>query len=234
MATGWQRILTAAFLAALPFASARSAQPAATPDFSGIWTHPFWPGFDPPPSGPGPVTNRKRTRSGAGDGNQLVGDYTNPILKPEAAAKVRSHGDLSLSNKTYLTPANQCWPQPVPYILWTIDIQMIQTPDEVVILYSNPNHEVRHVRMNAKHATPVTPSWYGDSIGHYEGDTLVIDTVGVKDDRPYAMADVYGTPYSKSLHVVERYRLVDYETGQAGIARAMKEDRKSTRLNSSH
>ena len=47
--------------------------------------------------------------------------------------------------------------------------------------------------------------------GHYEGDTLVVDTVGVKTDRPYAMIDLFGTPYSKSLHVVERYRLREYE-----------------------
>jgi len=55
----------------------------------------------------------------------------------------------------------------------------------------------------------VTPSWYGDSVGHYEGDTLVIDTVGVKIG-PFAMVDMYGTPHSPALHVVERYRLIDY------------------------
>jgi hypothetical protein len=39
------------------------------------------------------------------------------------------------------------------------------------------------------HPAQVTPSWYGDSVGHYEGDTLVVDTVGVKTDRPFAMID---------------------------------------------
>ena len=53
-------------------------------------------------------------------------------------------------------------------------------------------------------------SWYGDSVGHYEGDTLVIDTVGIKIG-PFAMVDMYGTPYSEALHVVERYQLLDYE-----------------------
>ena len=51
---------------------------------------------------------------------------------------------------------------------------------------------------------PVTPAWYGDSVGHYEGDTLVIDTVGIKVG-PFAMVDMYGTPHSAALHVVERY-----------------------------
>ena len=50
--------------------------------------------------------------------------------------------------------------------------------------------------MNQPHPTQVTPSWYGDSVGHYEGDTLVIDTVGVKIG-PFSMVDMYGTPYTE-------------------------------------
>ena len=197
---------------------------ASAPDFSGIWTHPFWPGFDPPVSGPGPVVNKVRTASGIGNSDQLVGDYSNPILKPQAAEVVKKHGEISLTGVTYPTPANQCWPQPVPYILWTIGVQMLQQPDKITILYSNPDHEVRRVRMNQRHPAKLTPSWYGDSVGHYEGDTLVIDTVGIKSGRPFAMADVYGTPYSKALHVVERYRLVDDETAKAAEARTRKEN----------
>jgi hypothetical protein len=53
---------------------------------------------------------------------------------------------------------------------------------------------------------------YGDSVGHYEGDTLVIDTIGIRTDRKYAMIDLFGTPYTKALHMVERYRLRDYVT----------------------
>jgi hypothetical protein len=67
--------------------------------------------------------------------------------------------------------------------------------------------DVRRVWLNESHPQPLTPSLYGDSVGHYEGDTLVIDTVGVRTDRPYAMIDLFGTPYTKSLHIVERYRL---------------------------
>jgi hypothetical protein len=78
--------------------------------------------------------------------------------------------------------------------------------------------------MNQPHATQLTPSWYGDSIGHYEGDTLVIDTVGIKADRPFAMVDWYGTPYTQALHVVERYRLLDYETAKEGLERDAKEN----------
>jgi len=65
------------------------------------------------------------------------------------------------------------------------------------MLYSG-NSEVRRVRLNEAHPSPPKPSSYGDSVGHYEGDTLVIDTVGVKTDRPYAMIDLFGTPIPTS------------------------------------
>jgi hypothetical protein len=62
------------------------------------------------------------------------------------------------------------------------------------------------------------------SVGHYEGDTLVIDTVGIKTDRPFAMIDWYGTPYTEALHVVERYRLLDYKAAKEELARNAKEN----------
>jgi hypothetical protein len=61
--------------------------------------------------------------------------------------------------------------------------------------------------------------------GRYEGDTLVIDTVGVKIG-PFPMVDFYGTPYTQALHVVERYRLLDYEVGKEGLERDAKENRR--------
>ncbi len=79
------------------------------------------------------------------------------------------------------------------------------------------------MRLNQQHPAKVTPSWYGDSVGHYEGDTLVIDTVGVKSG-PFAMVDMYGTPHSPALHVVERYRLLDYEVAKPSIVRNDKEN----------
>ena len=77
--------------------------------------------------------------------------------------------------------------------------------------------------MNQPHPAQVTPSWYGDSVGHYEGDTLVIDTVGIKIG-PFAMVDMYGTPHTEALHVVERYRLLDYEAAKEAAERDAKEN----------
>src|SRR5271155_213793 len=68
---------------------------ASIPDFSGVWWHPSLPGFEPLASGPTSVTNRSR-RNGVSNYDQLVGDYTNPILKRQAAETVKNFGELSL------------------------------------------------------------------------------------------------------------------------------------------
>ena len=213
------------------------------PDFTGVWRHPSFPWFEPPASGPGPVTNRSRWPQqpendsgtiglpplppgveGVSDYDQLVGDYTNPILQPSAAAVVKKFGEMSLAGITYGNPSNQCWPMPMLFIYKQGTIRVIQQSDMVQIIYTGPNTDVRRVRLNDSHPEPLMPSWYGDSVGHYEGDTLVVDTVGVKTDRPYAMIDLFGTPYTKSLHVVERYSLREYDDVKDAIERNKNEN----------
>ena len=204
-------------------ANGGSQSAASIPDFSGIWRHGSLPWFVPPASGPGPVTNRSRRKdNGVSDYGQLVGDYTNPILQPWAAEVVKKKGQLSLAGVTYPNPANQCWPEPVPFLFKHMAMQMLQPPGKVVMLF-NEDHEVRYVRMNEPHPTHVKPSWHGDAVGRYEGDALVIDTVGIKTDRPFAMVDLFGTPYTDKLHVVERYRLLDREAAKGTLERAAKE-----------
>jgi hypothetical protein len=212
---------------------------APIPDFSRVWNHPAFPWFEPPASGPGPITNLSRwpeqrpggssgsaalPRSDVGISNydQLVGDYRSPILQPWAAAVVKRFGEISLAGTTFPNPSNQCWPFPMPFIYKQSAMLMMQQPDRVTMLYSGS--EVRRVRLNEPHQSPLTPSWYGDSVGHYEGDTLVIDTVGVRADRPYAMIDLFGTPYTDKLHVVERYRLRDYDDVKDALDRNKKEN----------
>jgi hypothetical protein len=215
-------------------AAAQQATPAATPasaaaksslpDFSGVWRHGSLPWFVPPASGPGPVTNKARRKdNGQSDYGMLVGDYANPILQPWAADVVKKKGELSLSGVTYPSPANQCWPEPVPFLFKHMAMQVIQLPDKIVMLF-NEDHEVRWVALDKPHPAKVTPSWHGDAVAHYEGDTLVIDTVGVKVDRPFAMIDLFGTPYTDKLHVVERYRLLDRDEVKGDIERAAKEN----------
>lgn len=100
-------------------------------------------------------------------------------------------------------------------------MRMLQEPDVVTILYPH-DLDYRRVRIDGRHPENVMPTYHGDSVGHYEGDTLVIDTVGIKTG-PYRMIDRFGTPYTEALHVVERYRLIDYDEAKAAHDRARRE-----------
>jgi hypothetical protein len=215
---------------------------ASIPDVSGLWVHGSIPGFEPLPSGPTSLVNRSRRsvaqliRDLAGEWQgpgqppshevsnllELVGDYTNPILQPWAAEVVKKFGEMSLAGVGVPSPRNQCWPGGVPFVFTGGAIAILQQPDKIAILY-NYDHQVRHVRMNQSHPAQATPTWNGDSVGHYEGDTLVIDTVGIKVG-PFAAVDWYGTPHTAALHVVERYRLIDYEAAKDGWERDVKEN----------
>ena len=187
-----------------------SESTVSVPDFSGIWTHPYF-GVGPPLSGPGPVMRRP--------GRLLVGDSTNPILKPAAAEAVKKHGEIELGGDAAPNPRNQCWPEGVPFVFRNTGMQMLQQPHQITFLYDEDNI-VRRVRMNEPHPAQVTPSWYGDSVGHYEGDALMVDTIGIKVG-PFAMIDVFGTPRTPALHVVERYWLIDYEAAIEGQQRGL-------------
>ena len=207
-------------------------QAAPIPNFSGTWVRPYF-GVELPLSGPGPVTNSLRCtkisqcaplqgRDGVESFYGAVGDHSNPILKPQAAEIVRKHGETELSGVVLRTPRSQCWPGGVPYIFaFEQGMQFLQQSNKITIVYDY-DHQVRHVRMDQPHPARVTPSWYGDSVGHWENGTLVIDTIGVKIG-PFAQLDVYGTPHSPALHVVERYRLIDYEAALQGQERGLNE-----------
>jgi hypothetical protein len=173
---------------------------AATPDFSGVWAHNTI-DYLPPKFGAAPVKNT------SGTSRMMVGDYKTPILKPWAAMIVKEKGEISRTGVSFATAHNQCWPEPPPYIMGNQELQMLQQPGEVVLMYSHGG-QVRHVRMNANHPAHVPPSWYGDSVGHYEGDGLVVDTIGIAVN-PLSTVDRYGTPHTVALHVVERFHLID-------------------------
>ena len=219
----WATLVAASALSAVSQIAA-GAPAASIPDFSGIWRHGTLPWLIPPASGPGPVTNKsRRPDDGTSDYAQLVGDYTNPILQPWAAEVVKKKGEVSLAGEDFPSPANQCWPEPPPFLFKHMAMQMLQRRDSIVMIF-NEDHEVRRVRMNQPHPAKVTPSWHGDAVGHYEGDTLVIDTIGIKADRKFAMIDLFGTPYTDKLHVVERYQLTDFDAVKGDLARDAKEN----------
>jgi hypothetical protein len=178
----------------------------AVPDLSGAWGHNFLL-FEPPSAGPGPVVTKLRTRAGTLMFS-AVGDDTNPILRTEAAEVVKRNGDRELSGAAIPNAHNQCWPEPTPF---TLNIQfgmrIIQRKDDVLLLYLS-DHQVRRVHVNVPHSAHPSATWQGESVGHYEDNTLVVDTIGQKVG-PLSMIDRFGTPFSAALHVIERYRLID-------------------------
>jgi len=171
--------------------------------------------FQPPPSGSGPVMRAERKADGTlapatpccAIVQSWFGDPNNSVLKPAAAQAVRTNGELALQGKVLPDLHTLCRPEPPPFVLGLhYGVLIIQQMDEVKLLYLLYN-TVRHVRLNAAHPRSVMPSWSGDSVGHYEGDTLVVDTTGIKV-APFSTVDGFGTPHSEALHVVERYRLI--------------------------
>jgi hypothetical protein len=137
-----------------------------------------------------------------------IADLTNPILQPWVVEKMRKTNDEVLAGKVGFTARSRCWPHGVPgFLLYPVHpIFFIQTPKEVVMIWGQ-DFQLRHVYLNVPHTSSPEPSWYGESVGHYEnGDTLVVDTIGL-NDRTYV--DNFRTPHTTQLHVVERFRLVD-------------------------
>jgi len=198
------------------------AAQSGIPDFSGMWGRNAF-DLEPLPTGPKPVTNLKRLPSGIGDPNQLVGDYRNPILKPEAAEVVRQKGEISKTGADYPDPSNHCAAYAPPFTFtMQLGMEILQQKDRITMVY-NQDDQVRHVRLNGSHPAKLRLTPMGDAVAHYEGDTLVIDTVGI-EVGPVSMIDRYGTPHSEALHVVERYRLIDYETAKQAAERHMNED----------
>jgi hypothetical protein len=176
-----------------------AAQSPAIPDFSGVWGRDFG---TPRMS---PIANLSPRP------DVVIGDYKDPVLKPWAAAIVKKNGDMERAGRAAPETKTTCWPGGVPNMLSIpSSMELLQTPAQVTLLYSN-DHQVRLIYMNQKHSARVTPSWYGESVGHYEGDTLVVDTIGLVA-KPMSMLDVFGTPHTEQLHVVERFR--GYDVGK--------------------
>src|ERR1700704_2002266 len=189
---------------------------AGVPDLAGNWARATF-AIEPPAPGSGPLRNLARRGDEKADADPAAVSYMNRMLKPEAAELVRKRFEATRAGKPPPTPSSSCWPMVAPYIYRVQEMQLLQSKDEVLILYMQ-DHEVRRVRLNGTHPARVTPSWHGDSVGHYEGDTLVVDTVSVKVG-PVSIIDPAGSPYSEALHVVERYRLIDHQAAKEAAER---------------
>jgi hypothetical protein len=205
-------VLTLAAAAALASALAAPAQTQKTPatkaqaasapaDFSGVWRR----------SRRAPDKARKYTIY------ELAFAITSekPPMTPWAEAKFNANkpniGPRSVSISESNDPILQCAPPGVPrvYLVRAEPIEIAHIPGRVLMLFEY-DHFVRNIYTDGRpHPGDPNPSWMGDSIGKWEGDTLVVDTVGFNDKT---WLDNDGHPHSEDLHVVERIRRVNHDT----------------------
>jgi hypothetical protein len=200
-------------LTGIALSSAQAQGTAKIPDFSSndtgwvsIGTN--WvamPG-SPPPVGDDPAHPYVPNNTGK-QPTFRVADTNNPNLTQFAKNELKKSNDEVLRGRAMYARESRCWATGVPtYLLNPAQpIFFLQAPDKVTMIWQM-DHQVRRVYLNVPHSENPKPSWYGESVGYYDGDTFVIDTIG---QHTKTFVDNYRTPHSEKLHVVERYRLVD-------------------------
>jgi hypothetical protein len=205
----------AAVLAASPVAGAGAQTPTAIPDFAAhgaSWRTRGGEIFIPVQGAPKPtgndpahpyIHNVDARRLGV-QPTFRISDLSNPNIKQWAKDLMKKDNDEVLAGKTAYTPGSSCRPYGVPAI-WNSGgpFFFIQTPKEVVIINEHDTF-ARHIYLNVTHTANPKPSYYGESVGRYEGDTLVVDTIGM---NAKTFADNFRTPHTEKLHVTERIRL---------------------------
>ena len=186
-------------------------------------------GFRPLSRGAGPVMEDPAHPAVGNDEFRLTGkqpsfataDLSNPVLQPWAREALRKRNERILAGEPGFGPRVSCWPGGVPTFLLGAPFRpmfIIQSAKEVVMVLQL-DHQIRRIYLDVPHSANVKPSWYGESVGHYEGDALVVDTIGL-NNRTYV--DNFLTPHTDKLHVVERLRLRD--SGRTLEARIHVED----------
>jgi hypothetical protein len=181
--------------------SAKASPRASTPDLSGVWRR----------SRRAPDKVRKYTIY------ELAFSITNetPPMTPWAEEKYRANkpnvGPRSVSLTESNDPIMQCAPPGVPrvYLIRGEPVEIANIPGRVLMIFEY-DHFVRNIYTDGReHPKDLNPTWMGDAIGKWEGDTLVVDTVGFNDKT---WLDNDGHPHSEDLHVVERIRRMNHDT----------------------
>ena len=155
-----------------------------------------------PPAGPTP-----KTRDGKPDLSGVW--YPGPDLEPEVPAMLPWAEELFKKRSTAVgdDPRAQCLPSGIVRTHGLDLAKLVQTPALLVMLVESSVPGMRQVFLDGRRHPPnLEPSWLGHSIGRWEGDTLVIDTIGLNDR---VWQDLVGHPQTEKAHVVERYRRPD-------------------------
>ncbi|MDE2476799.1 MAG: hypothetical protein KGO48_17220 [Alphaproteobacteria bacterium] len=135
---------------------------------------------------------------------------SNPNVKPWAKEVMKKDNEEIIAGKIAYTARSSCDPAGVPGFdqFGFQPVFFLQEKNKVTMLFGG-DQQVRHVYLGVPHSASPKLSWYGESVGHYEGDTLVVDTVGLKAGT---MVDNFRTPHSDKLHVTERWRIIENDS----------------------
>ena len=169
------------------------------------------------PNGPGSLagvwlmTGYKSSRTSARLRVAVTTEGKPAPLLPAAAALLEKRIADADGGYPFANTLTYCLPGGMPLMM--IDgapypIQILETPGQVSMLFEEQNH-FRIIHLNARHPEDPDPSYMGHSIGYWEGDSLVVDTVGLSERTTI---DQVGMPHSGDLRLVERYRRVDRGT----------------------
>jgi hypothetical protein len=182
-------------LGAVALAQGSAETPVGPGSLSGVWTNADY----PRDAAYNPREHVRRTVDG-----RL------PPLQPWAAELLEKRVKASESGRVFASMKSQCLPPGMPAMMFPAGtpIQILETPGQVSMLVEEPNF-FRIIHLNQKHAADPDPSFMGDSVGHWEGDTLVVDTIGLTDKTTI---DAAGMPHSEDLHVIERLRRAAKDT----------------------
>ena len=196
------------------FAAAADAPPDFAPNPSVGWVS-AGVRLLPPAAGPGPVgpapgralVSNNEVRTQGAQAQFAMGDPSAAILQPWASNHIRERNERVLAGKPAFSQQSSCWPVGVPaFLTYAVQpVYFVQSPKEVLMIWQ-ADHQVRHVYMNVPHSAHPKASWFGESVGHYEGDTLVVDTIG---STTRTWIDQYETPHTEQLHTTERFRMTD-------------------------
>jgi hypothetical protein len=107
-------------------------------------------------------------------------------------------------------PILKCFPTGIPRIIFFPQpLEIVQTPERIFMFFER-EHEWRQIWTDGRsHPKNMEPTWMGDSIGKWDGDTLVVDTIGLTEK---SWLDFYGDPHSDDMHLIERYQRVNHDS----------------------
>jgi hypothetical protein len=180
-----------------PGGAAKTPAAAGTPNLSGVWA------ID---------------RGGNVDYGE--GRTREPLpMQPWTAKQYEYNRDPQAPNgnrgRIELDPRSHCFP-PNPNFLMTYSdpFEILQSPERVLIVYEY-DHWIRQIWINEQHPKDLSPSWMGHSVGKWDGDTLVVDTVGING---ISWLDGAGHITTDALHLVERFRRANHDAIEYEVA----------------